>query len=60
MRILNEMTGDPQYRSLMEKHGYDTEDRSLELVTEVQREEMLGHVRKALYQVNNKIRKESN
>ena len=47
------MKADPQYRSLMEKHGYVAEDVSLERITEMEREEMLGHVRKAIYQVNN-------
>ena len=52
-RILNHMKDDPQYRSLMEKHGIAHESSSLEMISEVEREEMLGHVRKAIYQVNN-------
>ena len=51
-RILEEMKSDPQYRSLMEKHGHVSNEQSVEMVTDVQREEMLGHIRKAIYYIN--------
>ena len=51
-RMLQHMKADPQYRNLMEKHGIDVEVASLELVSETQREEMQGHVRKAIYHIS--------
>ena len=51
-RILQQMKADPQYRNLMEKHGIDVEVANLDLVFEIQRDEMLGHVRKAIYHID--------
>ena len=48
------MQNDPQYRTLMEKHGYPTDEPVVEMISEVQREEMMGHVRNALYHVSSK------
>ena len=33
----------PQYRSLMEKHGFESNGQDIEVVTETQRADMLGH-----------------
>ena len=55
-RIIKLMIGDPEYRSLMEKHGYlNNPEQSVEMVSEVQREEMLGRVRKAIHHINGMV-----
>ena len=46
------MRSDLQYRSLMEKHGFEPNEQSVEMVTETQRDDMLGHIKKAIYHVN--------
>ena len=51
-RILQHMKADPQYGNLMEKHGIDVEVANLELVSEIQRGEMLVHVRKAIHHID--------
>lgn len=51
-RIVELMRGGPQYRWLMEKHVQVGAEQSVDLVTEAQREEMLGHMRKAIHSVN--------
>ena len=40
----------------MEKHGYaDPTALSVEMVSEVQREEMKGYIRKVMYHINNTV-----
>ena len=53
-RIIRLMTEDPEYRKLMDKHGYlEKQEQSIEMVSEVQCEETMGHIRKAIHHINN-------
>ena len=54
------MQVDPQYRGSMEKHGLADASQSVEMVTEGRREEMVGHIRKAMHYVNSKVERGSN
>ena len=52
-RIIKLMQVDPKYRGLMEKHGYiDNGTPVVEMVSDAQREEMLGHIRKAIHNIS--------
>ena len=52
-RIIKAMQDDPEYRSLMEKHGYaDHTVMNVEMVSETQREDMEGHIRTIIHHIN--------
>ena len=53
-RIIKLMLKDPEYRDLMEKHGCNEQETlHVELVAEIQRENMQGHIRTAMHRINN-------
>ena len=52
-RIICMMRNDPEYRGLMEIHCYANSEQNIEMITDMQREEMAGHIRKAIHHINN-------
>ena len=59
-RIIEEMEKDQQHRELAHKHGQGNGAQDLEVMSENQTQELLGHLRKAIEWVDNKFRKVDN